>query len=298
VEAIYGVQNMPKGQRLDLLLLEKGLFKSRQKATTAIMEGFVVVDGVKVTKPGQSVPAGAKVELVPSYQENKYVSRGGLKLEHALKIFDVDVSGRICLDIGASTGGFTDCLLKFGAQKVYAVDVGYGQLDWSLRNDARVVVVERCNARYLKSEEIYRENEKVANFGCVDVSFISLKLLLAPCRSLLEADRSDLICLVKPQFEAGKESVGKKGVVHDLETHIDVVARIAESAYASGFSVRSLTHSPVKGPAGNIEFLLHLSSTRTDQEQPLSKSVIELAVKDAHDFFATKKGMTDNVIPN
>jgi 23S rRNA (cytidine1920-2'-O)/16S rRNA (cytidine1409-2'-O)-methyltransferase len=289
---------MPRGQRLDLLLLEKGLFKSRQKATTAIMEGFVVVDGVKVTKPGQSVPPGAKVELVPSYQESKYVSRGGLKLEHAITTFQVPVAGRVCLDVGASTGGFTDCLLKFGAQKVYAVDVGYGQLDWSLRNDSRVVVVERCNARYLKTEEIYRGNEQIANFGCVDVSFISLKLLFGPCRSLLDANGSDLICLVKPQFEAGRESVGKKGVVYDLQTHLEVVASIAESAYSSGFSVLNLTHSPVKGPAGNIEFLLHLATVPSDRAKSLTQSVIESAVRHAHDFFATKKGMTDNVIPS
>jgi 23S rRNA (cytidine1920-2'-O)/16S rRNA (cytidine1409-2'-O)-methyltransferase len=254
------------------------------------MEGFILVDGVKVTKPGQTVPAGAKVELVPSYQESKYVSRGGLKLEHALKTFRVSIAGRTCLDIGASTGGFTDCLLKFGAQKVYAVDVGYGQLDWSLRNDPRVVVVERCNARYLKSEEIYSANDVIANFGCVDVSFISLKLLFPPCRGLLDTAGSDLICLVKPQFEAGRESVGKRGVVSEPKTHLEVVDRIAETACSSGFSVLDLTHSPVKGPAGNIEFLIHLSLPRTDAES-LSQSAIEAAVNGAHDFFkTTKKG--------
>jgi 23S rRNA (cytidine1920-2'-O)/16S rRNA (cytidine1409-2'-O)-methyltransferase len=263
---------MPRGERLDLLVLEKGLFKSRQKATTAIMEGYVLVDGVKVTKPGQTIPAGAKVELVPSYQENKFVSRGGLKLEQALKIFRVPIEGRVCLDIGASTGGFTDCLLKFGAQKVYAIDVGYGQLDWSLRNHSRVVVVERCNARYLKSEEIYSANDQIADFACVDVSFISLKLLLPPCRKLLDTQAADLICLVKPQFEAGRESVGKKGVVHEAKTHIAVIARIAEAANSSGFSVLGLTHSPVQGPAGNIEFLIHLCLSETNAARSLSQS--------------------------
>jgi 23S rRNA (cytidine1920-2'-O)/16S rRNA (cytidine1409-2'-O)-methyltransferase len=285
---------MPKGQRLDLLVLERGLFKSRQKATTAIMEGFVIVDGVKVTKPGQNVPAGANVELIASYQESKYVSRGGLKLEHALSTFQISIEGRVCLDIGASTGGFTDCLLKFGAAKVYAVDVGYGQLDWSLRNDPRVVVVERCNARYLQPSQIYGENDVVANFGCVDVSFISLRLLLDRCRTLLDKSGSDLICLIKPQFEAGKECVGKKGVVSDPEIQSDVIARIVESAYLSGFSVLGLTHSPIKGPAGNIEFLIHLNvNEKSDRRESQNKSAVRDAVDQAHHFFSKEKGMTN-----
>jgi len=281
---------MPKGQRLDLLVLAKALFKSRQKATTAIMKGFVLVDGVKVTKAGQIVPMEASIALVPSYRENKYVSRGGLKLEHALKTFDVVPDQRVCLDIGASTGGFTDCLLQSGAQKVYAIDVGYGQLDWSLRNDPRVVVVERCNARYLKSEEIYGANEKIANFACVDVSFISLQLLFPVCKRLLDAGHSDLICLVKPQFEAGRRLVGKNGVVCDPKTHAHVLAQIIDGAHSSGFKVLAVTHSPLKGPQGNIEFLLHLSLARSETEKrTLSLVSINAAVDQAHNFFRQQK---------
>jgi len=251
---------MSKWQRLDLLTLERGLFTSRQKAVTAIMDGSVLVDGVKVTKPGKNVSEGSTVELIPSYSETKFVSRGGLKLEKALSKFSIDVKDRVCLDIGASTGGFTDCLLKAGARRVHAIDVGYGQLDWSLRSDDRVSVKERCNARYLKAEEIYNADEEKASFAAIDVSFISLKLILPPCAGLILPLKSELICLVKPQFEAGRELVGKKGVVHSEEVHCQVIEIVISSAREAGFRSINLSFSPLTGPAGNIEFLLHLKN--------------------------------------
>ncbi len=277
---------MPKWQRLDLLVVERGLCSSRQKATTAIMDGGILVDGEKVTKPGKNVPILAKIELLASFQESRYVSRGGTKLERALTEFGVPVKDRICLDVGASTGGFTDCLLKFGAKLVYAVDVGYGQLDWSLRSDQRVIVRERSNARYLKPEDIYPQGIKKASLVVIDVSFISLKLILPPCLKLVDSEAADLICLVKPQFEAGKELVGKKGVVHEASTHVLVLKSIVGHAEQLGFKVHHLTHSPLLGPAGNIEFLLHLG---LDQSKTLfSESSIAAIVDGAHRDLKTK----------
>ncbi len=274
--------------RLDLLVIERGLFRSRPQAVTSIMDGQVLVDGVKVTKPGKNITPRAKIELIASYQEKRYVSRGGLKLEHALKTFQVGVRGRISLDIGASTGGFTDCLLQAGAALVYAVDVGYGQLDWSLRNDPRVVVIERTNFRYLERETIYRDQAALANLAVVDVSFISLQLLFPSFQKLLDTERADLICLVKPQFEAGRGRVGKDGVLRDQGDHCEVLSRITHAAISMGFSPLALTHSPLRGRAGNIEFLLHLSS-KQGVDSAFSTGQIDDVVQSAHNYFNQQK---------
>jgi 23S rRNA (cytidine1920-2'-O)/16S rRNA (cytidine1409-2'-O)-methyltransferase len=252
------------------------------------MEGLVLVDGVKVTKPGKNVTPLAKIELIPSYQVNRYVSRGGLKLEHALTTFQVSVLGRICLDIGASTGGFTDCLLQAGATLVYAIDVGYGQIDWSLRNDPRVVVIERTNFRYLEPEKIYKEEAAFANLAVADVSFISLQLLFPTFKKLLDTGGADLICLVKPQFEAGRGRVGRDGVVCDPVVHNEVLSLISNKANNSGFFPLALTHSPLKGRAGNIEYLLHLSY-KAKPDGGFKESQIEDIVRSAHNYFSQQK---------
>lgn len=255
-----------KKSRLDVLSVEKGLFPTRQAAQTAIMDGAVLVDGQKITKPGINIPDSARIELIAGFNVPKYVSRGGLKLEKALDEFSIDPSGRICIDIGASTGGFTDCLLQRGANKVYAIDVGYGQLDWKLRSDARVSVHERVNARYLTPPEIYGHNDRHANLAVADVSFISLIKILGAAISLLEPDSSDLVFLVKPQFEAGRESVGKGGVVRDPSVHVSVIHQIVSAAGGLLLRARNLTYSPITGPAGNIEYLLHLANYGEDRE--------------------------------
>ncbi len=216
------------------------------------MSGQVYVDGRRVDKSGAQVDESAQLEIRGGLP---YVSRGGLKLEKALKVFGPDLRGKTAADVGASTGGFTDCMLQHGAAKVYAVDVGYGQLAWSLREDPRVVCLERVNARYLSKNEI----PEPLDFGTVDVSFISLGLILPPLRPLLKPD-GELVCLVKPQFEAGREKVGKKGVVRDPETHAQVLRRFLGQAADSGFTVRGLDFSPIRGPEGNIEYLGYLSA--------------------------------------
>lgn len=244
--------------RLDLLLVEKGLLRSRQEAQTAIMDGGILVAGEKVTKPGTPVPEDALLELVGKWAGERFVGRGALKLSKALDHFSVDAKGRICLDIGASTGGFTDCLLRRGASRVYACDVGYGQLDWSLRQDPRVVVRERLNARFATPELVYEDGAPMADLCVIDVSFISLAKILPALMGIVCRPRLDLISLVKPQFEAGKEQVGKGGVVRDADVHAQVIASVIACARKLGLAERALTWSPVKGPAGNIEFLLHL----------------------------------------
>lgn len=241
-------------KRLDLLVVEQGAAESREKAKALIMSGLVYVDNQKADKPGDSYPEGAKVEV--RGKGLPYVSRGGLKLEKAMQEFGVKLSGLTCMDIGASTGGFTDCMLQNGAQKVYAVDVGYGQLAWGLRNDPRVVNLERTNARYLTEEQVPEK----AGFASVDVSFISLSLIL-PAVGRLLADGGHAVCLIKPQFEAGREKVGKKGVVRDKAVHQEVIEKVLAFSLAQGFSVKGLTYSPVKGPEGNIEYLLYLQKT-------------------------------------
>ena len=236
------------------------------------MDGAVLVDGRKVTKPGLNVPNESVIELCGGFTTPKYVGRGGLKLEKALDCFQVEAQGRICLDVGASTGGFTDCLLKHGAQLVYAVDVGYGQLDWSLRNHPRVVVKERINARYLSREVLYGTTDDMASLLVVDVSFISLRAVLPACLALL-VPGADIVCLIKPQFEAGRHAVGKGGVVRDAETHQEVLETILQAGKSMGLMQQGLTHSPLKGPAGNIEFLVYWRSDGTAQDMDVPKVV-------------------------
>lgn len=238
-------------QRLDALLVEMGLQDSREKAKATIMSGLVFVDGQRVDKPGTPVSASSSIEVRGAVCP--YVSRGGLKLEKALADFGVDPTGLVCSDSGASTGGFTDCLLQKGAKKVFAIDVGYGQLAWSIRNDPRVVVMERTNIRYVTPEQL----GEPLDLSVVDVSFISLRIVLPTIAALL-GPNGQIVCLIKPQFEAGREKVGKKGVVRDPAVHKEVLRAFIETAHSLGFSVANLTFSPVKGPEGNIEFLGHL----------------------------------------
>ena len=245
------------GQRLDMLLFERGLVESRERAKTTIMSGTVFVDGRRVDKPGTAVKEDSQIEVRGSL---KYVSRGGLKLEKALNSFGVSPENRVCMDCGASTGGFTDCMLQRGALKVYAVDVGYGQLAWKIRTDPRVVTLERKNVRYLTREDI----PEPIDVATVDVSFISLSMIL-PVVFNLTSEAGEAICLIKPQFEAGREKVGKKGVVRDPATHIEVLDRFIESAEKIGFVVKAIEFSPIKGPEGNIEFLGHVGKTGEGQ---------------------------------
>lgn len=237
--------------RLDILLTERGLEQSRQRAQADIMSGIVYVKGQKVDKPGTAVPNDAEIEIRGN--SIPYVSRGGLKLEKAMSSFPISLKGSVCGDIGASTGGFTDCMLQNGAARVYAVDVGYGQLAWKLRSDPRVVCLERTNARYLTHEQIPDE----LDFASVDVSFISLKLILPAVYGILKSG-GHAACLVKPQFEAGKEKVGKKGVVRDPAVHREVLEHFLIHARNAGFTVQDMTYSPIRGPEGNIEYLGYL----------------------------------------
>ncbi len=242
-------------KRLDVAMTEQGLAESRQKAQAIIMSGQVFVDGQRVDKAGAPVQEGAKIEI--HGKTLQYVSRGGLKLEKALDAFGISVEGKIAIDSGASTGGFTDCMLQRGAVKVYDVDVGYGQLDWKIRNDPRVVCMERTNVRYLTPAEI----PDSLDFASIDVSFISLKLVLPAIRGLMKPD-GEMVCLIKPQFEAGREKVGKKGVVRDPAVHLEVLEQFLKNAAEADFSVKGITFSPIKGPEGNIEYLGHLTVGR------------------------------------
>ena len=238
-------------ERLDVLLVNRGLAESREKAKTIIMSGIVYVDGQKEDKAGSNFSEEAVIEVRGNTL--KYVSRGGLKLEKAMENFDVTIDGKICMDVGSSTGGFTDCMLQNGAVKVYAVDVGHGQLAWKLRNDERVVCMEKTNIRYVTPEQVA---DKI-QFSSIDVSFISLTKVLGPVKELL-SDDGQIVCLIKPQFEAGREKVGKHGVVRDKSVHLEVIEKVIEYAVSIGFEVLNLEFSPVKGPEGNIEYLLHL----------------------------------------
>ncbi len=241
---------MAEKKRLDAYLFENGFSESREKAKAFIMSGIVYVNGQKALKPGATVSDGDSVEVRGGME---FVSRGGYKLKKALQNFPIHLDGKICMDIGASTGGFTDCMLQNGAQKVYCVDVGYGQLAWKLRSDERVINLERTNIRYITDEQV---SDKI-DFFSVDVSFISLKLVLPATLPLL-SDQAQGVCLIKPQFEAGRERVGKKGVVRDVQTHLDVVREIVNFTSSNGFTVLGLTYSPIKGPEGNIEYLLYI----------------------------------------
>ena len=242
---------MSNKTRLDVLLTEQGLQESRQKAQATIMSGLVFVNGQRVDKPGTAIPNDAKIEIRGNTL--KYVSRGGLKLEKAMAEFPIELNGCICGDIGASTGGFTDCMLQNGASKVYSVDVGYGQLAWKLREDPRVVCMERTNARYLTPEQI----PDPLDFASIDVSFISLKLIFPALYGLLRQG-GEIACLIKPQFEAGREKVGKKGVVRDPAVHLEVLEHFLTHAKESHFTVLGITYSPIRGPEGNIEYLGYL----------------------------------------
>ena len=240
-----------KKTRLDQLVFERGFADSRERAKTTVMSGLVFVNGQRADKPGMPVSPDAQIEV--RGEALPFVSRGGFKLDKALKVFPVDPAGKLCIDCGASTGGFTDVLLQHGAAKVYAVDVGYGQLAWKLRVDERVVNLERTNLRYVTSEQI----PELLDLAVMDVSFISIRLVLPAVTALLK-DGADLICLIKPQFEAGREEVGKKGVVRDEAVHRSVVQGILDFAPTAGLSVRGLDFSPIKGPEGNIEYICHM----------------------------------------
>ena len=266
-------------KRLDVLLVERGLQESRQKAQATIMSGLVFVKGQRADKPVAAVDEAAEIEIRGNTL--RYVSRGGLKLEKAMAAFPITLAGCICGDIGASTGGFTDCMLQNGAEKVYAVDVGYGQLAWKLRQDERVVCLERTNARYLTAEQI----PQPLNFFSVDVSFISLNLILPAVRPLM-AEGGEGVCLVKPQFEAGKDKVGKKGVVRDPQVHLEVLEQFLIHAANAGFGVKDITFSPIKGPEGNIEYLGYL----TTRDVPPYAGDLAALVEQSHNAWKEAEG--------
>lgn len=261
-------------ERLDVLLVKKGLAPSREKAKAVIMAGSVYVDGQKEDKAG-SVFDEESAQIEVRGHALPYVSRGGLKLEKALKVFPITLTDKICMDIGASTGGFTDCMLQNGAAKVYSVDVGYGQLDWKLRQDDRVVCMEKTNFRYMTPEDI----PDVLDFASVDVSFISLDKILTPAYALLK-EQGEMVALIKPQFEAGREKVGKKGVVRDPMVHEEVISRIVRHADEVSFEVLDLSYSPIRGPEGNIEYLIHLRKNPERTVYPDIPAVFEKKIKE------------------
>lgn len=258
-------------KRLDVLLVERGLAETRAKAQAVIMSGLVYVADQKADKPGIAYEETVQIEVRSG--GCPYVSRGGLKLEKALRDFGVDPTGFVCSDSGASTGGFTDCLLQQGAKKVFAIDVGYGQLDWKIRSDPRVVVMERTNVRYVTPEQL----GEPLDLSVVDVSFISLRIVLPVIKTFLKEDSGQVLCLIKPQFEAGKEKVGKKGVVRDLSVHKEVLDNFVALTKEIGFKILGLTFSPVKGPEGNIEFLAHLSLADIPGIEPDTAMVVSQA---------------------
>ncbi len=260
-------------KRLDCLLVERGMAESREKAKAAVMMGDVYVDGQKLDKAGTMLRPDVKIEM--RGEKLRYVSRGGLKLEKALRCFPIRLEGKTAVDVGASTGGFTDCMLQNGAKRVYAVDVGYGQLAWKLRIDPRVVCLERTNVRYLRREQI----PEPVDFFTADVAFISLKLVLPVIRGFLRTGAAG-VCLIKPQFEAGRKNVGKNGVVRDPEIHLAVVREITGFCLKNGFSVEGLSYSPVKGPKGNIEYLAFL---RKSDHPAYRAEKPEIVVKQSHE---------------
>lgn len=276
---------MAKKERLDVLLVERGLIETREKAKRSIMAGLVYTNEQRLDKPGEKVPIDApltvKGNLIP------YVSRGGLKLEKALKVFELDVKDKILLDIGASTGGFTDCALQNGAKMSYALDVGYNQLAWKLRQDERVVVMERTNFRYVTPADLH---SGMPEFASIDVSFISLKLILPVLKTLL-VPNSDVVALVKPQFEAGREQVGKKGIVREAKIHEAVLEMIRDFSLREGYDVQDLSFSPITGGEGNIEFLLHLKWLGPkDAGADHLKDTISQVVAEAHQQLKAEKG--------
>ena len=241
-----------KKERLDVLLVEKGIFQSRERAKAAIMEGKIFVDGIRVDKVGTKINVDS--DIIFKGNPIPYVSRGGLKLEKAIKEFELALEGKVCIDIGASTGGFTDCMLQNGAKKVFAIDVGYGQFAWKLRTDERVVCMERTNIRYVTLED----TKEPADFASIDVSFISLKTIMPATLNLLK-DNGEVVALIKPQFEAGRGKVGKKGVVRDINVHKEVVQNIVDFLIENNLKIINLSYSPIKGPEGNIEYLVYFT---------------------------------------
>ncbi|MDY4251754.1 MULTISPECIES: TlyA family RNA methyltransferase [unclassified Clostridium] len=265
-----------KKERLDILLVEKGIFTSRERAKTSIMAGKIFVDGQRVDKAGEKVSVDA--EIIFKGQEIPYVSRGGLKLEKAMKEFGISLKNKTCMDIGASTGGFTDCMLQNGAKKVFSIDVGYGQFAWKLRTDPRVVCMERTNIRYVTPDDI----GELTDFASIDVSFISLKKIMPATINLL-SDRGEVVALIKPQFEAGKEKVGKKGVVRDINVHNEVVKSIVDYLLSQGLNILALSYSPIKGPEGNIEYLVYFTKDK-DRESKFSIDDVEIIVDQSHNL--------------
>ncbi len=263
-------------ERLDVLLVKRGLAPSREKAKAVIMAGEVFVDNQREDKAGQTFPVTASVEV--RGKKMKYVSRGGYKLERAMEAFPISLEGKTCMDVGSSTGGFTDCMLQSGAAKVYAIDVGTNQLAWALRQDERVVSMEKTNIRYVTPEDI----GEAVDFVSIDVAFISLTKVLGPVRELM-GERGQIVCLIKPQFEAGREKVGKKGVVRDPKVHEEVIAAVAEYAARTGFELLGLDHSPIRGPEGNIEYLLYMKKSGEFREEGLSAKEIRDVVGRAHE---------------
>ena len=263
-------------ERLDVLLVKRGFYQSRERAKASIMAGIVYVDGQRSDKAGNMIDTEAEITV----RENlcPYVSRGGLKLEKSMKTWQLNMHDAVCMDIGASTGGFTDCMLQNGARKVYAVDVGYGQLDYKLRTDPRVVNMEKCNIRYLNTDEI---PDRI-DFISIDVSFISLKLVLPVASRLLHED-GKLVCLVKPQFEAGREQVGKKGIVRDKKVHRQVIENVIKYAQDNNLHPAGLTYSPVTGAKGNIEYLLFLTKLPADNSEKVDEDFIEKTVNASHE---------------
>lgn len=264
---------MANKERIDILLVEKNFFDSRAKAKTMIMLGKILVNGQKIDKAGTLINRDAEIKIIG--EEMPFVSRGGFKLQKALEVFKIDLREKICADVGASTGGFTDCMLQHGAKKIYAIDVGYGQLAWKLRQDERVINLERTNIRNVTRAEV----SDILDFASIDVAFISLDKVLPVVFNLL-GDEGEIAALIKPQFEAGREQVGKKGVVKDKKIHAEVIERVLNFAEEVGFKICGINFSPVKGPEGNIEYLAHLS--KRDKGQGISDKEISEVVEAAH----------------
>ena len=269
-------------ERLDVLLVQQGLANSRELAKAYIMAGNVYVDGQKEDKAGTKVVVTAKLEVKGN--QMKYVSRGGYKLEKAMDVFGIRLDGKICLDIGASTGGFTDCMLQNGASKVYAIDVGYGQFAWKLRNDERVVCLEKTNVRYVTHEQVPDEGD----FASIDVSFISLTKVLPAVLGVL-GEKGQLVCLIKPQFEAGREKVGKKGVVRDSSVHREVIEMIVEYVRTQSLGILGLDFSPIKGPEGNIEYLIYLDKSRSGMHEDEVQARVDTVVAQSHKILSGEK---------
>ena len=263
-----------KKERLDILLVEKGICESREKAKTNIMAGLIFVDGQRVDKAGEKVKVDA--DIIFKGEKLKYVSRGGLKLEKAMNTFGIDLTDKVCMDIGASTGGFTDCMLQNNASKVFAVDVGYGQFAWKLRTDQRVVCMEKTNIRYVTPEDI----GVALDFASIDVSFISLRTIMPAVKALL-GDKGEVVALIKPQFEAGRDKVGKKGVVRDKEVHLEVINTIINFLMENELNVLGLSYSPIKGPEGNREYLVYFTKDK-EREGNFELSQIEDVVNESH----------------